>query len=51
MFKFLATGEFKSIDPKDYDLNEYNKIVEKVTFSKLIWNIQNNYVNYTMIIL
>ena len=51
MFKFLAAGEFKWIDPKDYDLNEYNKIVEKVTFSKLIWNIQNNYVNYTMIIL
>ena len=51
MFKFLPTGEFKWIDPKDYDLNEYNKIVEKVTFSKLIWNIQNNYVSYTMIIL
>ena len=46
MSKFLQTGKFKWIDPKDFDLNtNTTKIFQKVVFSKLLSNIQKNCVN------
>ena len=40
MSKFFPIYEFKWIDPKEFDLNKYTRIVLKVVFSKLILNIQ-----------
>ena len=52
MPKFLPSGKFKCIDPKDFDLNKYNKnSVLEVEFSRLILNIQNNDKNCILIIL
>ena len=48
MFKFLPASEFKWTDPKEFAILA---IVQKDVFSKLILNIQKNYMNYTMIIL
>ena len=47
----LLVREFKFIDPKDFDLKNTERIVQKVVFLKLILNIQKNFVNYVMIIL
>ena len=51
MSKFLPTGVFKWIDTNEFDLNNTTKIVPKVVFQKLIFNIVKNYTNYTLIIL
>ena len=40
MSKFFPIYEFKWIDPKEFDLNKYTRIVLKAVFSKLILNIQ-----------
>ena len=45
--KFLPTSGFKRIDHKEFDLNKYKAIAKKVSFSKLILNIQKNFVNYS----
>ena len=50
MQRFLPTGGFKWIDIKEFNLNT-TKIVQKTVYWKLILNIQENYTNYTMIIL
>ena len=50
MQRFLTTGGFKWIDIKEFNLNK-TKIVQKTVYWKLILNIQENYTNYTMIIL
>ena len=44
MSKFLLTGKLQWIDPKDFDLNSFK-------YMKLISSIQENYMNYIMIIL
>ena len=45
MAQFLATSEFKWIDPK---VNTAAKI-QKLVFKKLVFNILKNHVSYIMI--
>ena len=45
MSKFVPTGGFKWIDPKEFDLNKYTNIAQKDVF-----NIQKNYKNNAIIV-
>ena len=45
MSKFVPTGGFKWIDPKEFDLNKYTNIAQKDVF-----NIQKNYKNNSIIL-
>ena len=45
MSKFVPTGGFKWIDPKEFDLNKYTNIAQKDVF-----NIQKNYKNNSIIV-
>ena len=47
--KFIPTGGFKRIDPKEFNISK-PAIFQKVVFSKLILNIDKNDRNYIMII-
>ena len=52
MSKFFLTSGFKSIDPTEFNLNQYtsNNSKERV-LERLILDIQKNYDSYTMTIL
>ena len=51
MSKFLATGGFNWMDPKDFDLNKYAGDISKSCVLEVDLEILMNYVNHFMIIL